>query len=99
METISIVYSPVEMLKTSALNQRIATTEQELRELIAGCDAARTLVVEDQQPDDSQQMRSGSATVRTGWRLHSSTPQGRHHWLAYFACTCFGSLQCHHIRQ
>lgn len=47
METVNIIYSPVETLKTLAPNQRIATTAEELREFIAVCDASRTLIVED----------------------------------------------------
>lgn len=72
VETVNIVYSPMETLETSAPNQRIATTQQELCEMIAGCNAVRTLVVEDLQPHHTQQVRSGSAMVRTWWRVHSS---------------------------
>ena len=57
VETVNIVYSPAETLEVLAPNQRIATTEHELRELIAGCNAARTLVVEDLHSHDSQQVR------------------------------------------
>jgi hypothetical protein len=74
VETVNTVYSPMETLKILAPNQRIATSEQELRELIAGCDATRTLVVEDPHPHDSQQVRSGSAALETWWRVHSSMP-------------------------
>jgi hypothetical protein len=62
VETVNIVYSPVEALETSAPNQRIATTEEELREMVAGCDAARTLVVEDlHQSHSGQQVRCSDA--------------------------------------
>jgi hypothetical protein len=76
VETVNIVCSPVDTLETSAPKQRIATTQQELREMIAGCDATRTLVVEDQHPHGSQQVHSCSATVKAWWRVHSSMPQG-----------------------
>lgn len=79
VETVNIVYSPVETLKTSAPNQRIATTEEELREMVAACDATRTLIIEDAHPHHdhphlhsahhgSQQVkRVGTSAIHSPW--------------------------------
>lgn len=73
--TANIVYSPVEALKTSAPNQRIATTEVELREMIAACDASRTLIIEDgnhhlDHPHLHQSARHGGHQVNCCLKAH-----------------------------